>query len=263
MEIDEMDFDYKLIKKEVTSSWSRCLKENMNRYIVNSIRKENKINQFSNKTKVSFKKTYLKINQTIKTKHCLLLINKDKVIEELVGDIHFKNKLIKNNIDIGTSFSEKHIGTNAVYLAEKIKKPVYILPGHHFCKPLNKWYSLAYPILKDNQIHGYVNLINIVGISEEITCLIDLLSNNLSLRLRSNYRDNNKESLEELSYNQKYILKKLANGFTEKELAKDMHLSKSTIKYHKKVLFKYFKVSSKIELVIKAIKIGLLSFKEV
>lgn len=264
MGIDDMYFDYKLIKREVTSSWSRCLKENKKRYVLNdNMKKENNTNQISKDLRDIFINTSTKLNQIIKSKHCLLLVNKEKIIEELLGDIHFKNKLIKNGINIGSSFAEKYTGTNAVDLAEKMMKPAYILPGHHFCKPLNSWYSLAYPIKIYNQTFGYVNLISEISISKEVVCLIDLFSKNLSLRFNESKKENNKISLNDLSYNQNYILKKLAVGFTEKELAKDMHLSKSTVKYHKKILFNKFKVSSKIELVIKAIKIGLLTFEEV
>ncbi len=266
MKIDNMYFDYKLIKKEVTSSWSRCLKENKKRYILKDkiFYEKDKSDDFSVEIKEYFLEVSEKLNQSIKLKHCLLLVNEDEVIEELLGDIHFKNNLTTQGINIGTSLKEKHSGTNAVQLSAKINKPVYILPGHHYCKPLNSWYSLAYPITKNDEIFGFVNLISKDSISEEIICLMDLFSNNLSLKLNNKHKlENNKDKINDISGNQKYILKKLAKGYTERALAKDMHLSKNTVKYHKKILFNKLDVSSKIELVMKAIKIGMLSFEEV
>jgi len=266
MEIDNMCFDYKLIKKEVTSSWSRCLKENKKRYVLKNkhFHAKNKSDDFSVEMKEYFTEVSDKLKQSIKLKHCLLLVNEQKTIEELIGDIHFKSDLKTKGINIGTSLKEKYSGTNAVQLAAKINKPVYILPGHHYCKPLNSWYSLAYPIKNNKKIIGFVNLISKDAISDQIICMMDLFSNNLSLKTNNKQKlKNNKDKINDLSYNQEYILKKLAKGYTERSLAKDMHLSKNTVKYHKKILFNKLDVSSKIELVMKAIKIGILSFEEV
>lgn len=265
MKIENMYFDYKLIKEEVTSSWSRCLKENKKRYILKDdfFHKQNKLDEFSFEIKEYFAEMSDKLKQSIKLKYCLLLVNKEKTIEKLVGDINFKNDLKTKGINIGTSLKEKYSGTNAVQLAAKINKPVYMLPGHHFCKPLNSLYSLAYPIKNNEEINGFINLISKDGISEQIIYLMELFSSNISLKSNNKHKLKNNDKINDLSCNQRYILKKLANGYTERALAEDMHLSKSTVKYHKKILFNKLDVTSKIELVIKAMKIGLLSFEEV
>ncbi len=267
MDSKNLYFDYNLIKEEVTSSWSRCLKDNRNRIIDHSQLTNFQNNQekyINNSIKSYFQKQVSEINQKIKPEFCFFLINHNYIIEQVSCGFNLKLKMEQRGIKKGFSFSEECSGTNAVFLAGKLKKPVHILPGHHFCKPLNSWHSIAYPIIVKQQLMGFINLISKAKIKSEIICLAELLVNNLKLKIVAiNKKEPKLNYSNKLSDKQFYILKKIANGLTEKALASDLNLSTSTIKYHKKKLFKFFNADSNIEMVVKAFKKGLLSFNEV
>jgi len=259
-----MYFDYNLIKEEVTSSWTRCLKHNKSRYInpKTFISKDKKLYYMEKDIKRYFLKKVKTINERLDTNYSFFLINNKFVIEEIGANFSEINKLNREGIGKGFSFSEEFSGTNAVFLAGKLKKPVHILPGHHFCRPLNGWYSIATPIMKEETIYGYINVIHKDLIPNEIICLSNLLVDNIQLKI-PNKTKHEKSKNKKLTEKQIYILKKLAKGLTDKALARELHLSKSTIRYHKKKLFLLFKAHSTVEMIVKAFKYGFLTFEEV
>lgn len=260
-----MYFDYKLIKEEVTSSWTRCLKHKKSRYIKprSYINEDEKINYIDKSIKKYFLKKVQTINNRLEPNYNFFLINNNFIIEEVAAGFPENNKLKKEGITKGFSFTEKSSGTNAVFLAGKLKKPVHILPGHHFCKPLNGWYSIANPIMKNDKIYGYINVIHKKLIKNEIICLSNLLVDNIQLKIYNRPSGDSKLNNKELTEKQNIILKKIAKGLTDKALARELHLSKSTIQYHKKKLFLIFKAHSKVEMIVKAFKYGFLNFDEV
>ncbi len=261
-----MYFDYNQIKEEVTSSWSRCLKYNRKREIDTTHLREfpTKNKYIDNSIKKYFKIKVGEVNNKLEEPPCFFLVNKNFVIEAISADFNKKIKLEQVGIEEGFSFSEEKSGTNAVFLAGKLEKPVHILPGHHFCKPLNSWHSIAYPIIIKEDIYGYLNIVSQIKIKNEIICLTELLVNNLELKISNKNCESKDISYHKnLSDKQFYILKKIAHGLTERALASDLNLSKSTIKYHKKKLFNFFNADSNIEMVVKAFQKGFLTFNEV
>lgn len=261
-----MYFDYNHIKEEVTSSWSRCLRYNRKREIDTTVLRESTPNKkyIDNSIKKYFKIKVEEINNRLEENPCFFLVNKDFIVEEISTDFNKKIKLEQIGIKKGFSFSDEKAGTNAVFLAGKLKEPVHILPGHHFCKPLNSWHSIAYPILIKQETYGFLNIVDQIKIKKEIICLAELLVNNIELNISNkNFGDNKLSYQKKLSDKQFYILKKIAQGLTEKAIARDLNLSKSTIKYHKKKLFNFFNADSNIEMVVKAFKKGFLTFNEV
>lgn len=260
-----MYFDYKLIKEEVTSSWTRCLKHKKSRYIKSEtyINEDQNTNYIDKEVKKYFLEKVKNINKRLDFNYSFFLINNKFIIEEIATEFTENNKLKKEGIQKGFSFSEETSGTNAVFLAGKLKKPVHILPGHHFCRPLNGWYSIATPIMSGEKIYGFINVIHKELIRNEIICLSNLLVDNIQLKISNKKTklknmDNNK-----LTEKQNVILRKLAKGLTDKALARELHLSKSTIQYHKKKLFLLFKAHSTVEMIVKAFKYGFLTFEEV
>lgn len=260
-----MYFDYNLIKEEVTASWTRCLKNKKSRNInPETIINEDKNSYYmDNKIKKHFFKKVKIINERLDPNYCFFLINNKFVVEEIAAGFSEINKLKRAGIQKGFSFSEEFSGTNAVFLAGKLKKPVHILPGHHFCKPLNGWYSVATPIMKEERVYGFINVVHKDLIPNEIICLSNLLVDNIQLKI-ANKKLNFKSSYnKKLTEKQIFILKQLAKGLTDRALAKELHLSKSTIQYHKKKLFLLFKAHSTVEMIVKAFKYGFLTFEEV
>jgi transcriptional regulator of acetoin/glycerol metabolism len=260
-----MYLDYKLIKEEVTSSWTRCLKHKKSRYIKpeTTINEDKNIYYMDEYIRKYFLKKVENINQRLDHNYSFFLINNKFIIEEIAAGFSESNKFKKEGVQRGFSFSEEFSGTNAVFLAGKLKKPVHILPGHHFCRPLNKWYSVATPIMKGKIIYGFINLIHKDLIRNEIICLNNLLVENIEQKIANKKLDPRNKNSKELTEKQYFILKKLAKGLTDKALAKELHLSNSTIQYHKKKLFLLFKAHSTVEMIVKAFKYGSLTFEEV
>lgn len=268
LNMEKMYFDYNQIKKEVTSSWARCLRQNKNRKLDIKNKTNNKNTSFKREIKGSLRKYFLKmikeINQKLITDSCFFLINRHYIIEEVVADNKIITKLKDQGIRKGFCFSEKNSGTNAVFLSKKLKRPVYMLPGHHYCCPLNYWYSISYPIIIENKIYSFLNVVSEDIIDNDIICAVELLVDNIQLKLTnqkepSEFNFRNKK----LSDKQISILKMIASGWTEQAVARNLNLSKSTVKYHKKKLFNFFNARSNIEVVLKAIKNGFLTLNEV
>lgn len=259
-----MYFDYKLIKEEVTSSWTRCLKHKKSRYIKSGtyINEDQNSNYIEKEVKKYFLEKVTNINKRLDSNYSFFLINNEFIIEEIAAGF-YENKLKKAGIQKGFSFSEEFSGTNAVFLAGKLKKPVHILPGHHFCSPLNGWYSIATPIMKDERVYGFINVIHKELIRNEIVCLSNLLIDNIELKISNKKTKLKNMDNKKLTEKQNVILKNLAKGLTDKALAQKLHLSKSTIQYHKKKLFLLFKSHSTVEMIVKAFKYGFLTFEEV
>lgn len=265
MDINKWDFDYKEIKNEVTTSWSRCIEYKTKRVVNKNLSKQKNKTAYLDKQDnlLKYCKDYFsEIIDKIDQKVCFFLVNENLDIVEIIVDPTVKNILEKYGIKKGFSFIEKEAGTNAVYLAEKTKNPISILPGHHYCKPFNSFYSIAFPLMIKENILGYINIMSRDIIKNEVICLCKIFKDNLKLKI--DYQLLNKSNkFNNLTEKQLYLIKNMANGYTEKTIAKELHLSISTIKYHKKKLFNIFHANSKLEIVIKAFKNGLLSFEEV
>ncbi|WP_408955351.1 helix-turn-helix transcriptional regulator [Natroniella sp. ANB-PHB2] len=67
----------------------------------------------------------------------------------------------------------------------------------------------------------------------------------------------------ELSVKQIKVLKNLCRGLTTKEIANKLHCSKSTVKYHKRIIFEKLNVNSTPEMIVEAIKVGLICIEEI
>ncbi|MCF8008873.1 MAG: LuxR C-terminal-related transcriptional regulator [Halanaerobiales bacterium] len=265
MDINKWDFDYKEIKKEVTTSWSRCIKYKTKRVVNNNSYKQNNESAYLDEQAglLNYCNNYFsEIIDKIDQKVCFFLVNENLNLLEIIVEPNIENILEKYKIKRGFSFIEKEAGTNAVYLAQKTRKPISILPGHHYCKPFNSFYSIAFPLMIKENILGYINIISRNIIKKEVICLCKIFQDNLKLKI--DYKLLNKNNkFNNLTEKQLYLIKNMANGYTEKVIANELHLSISTIKYHKRKLFNIFHASSKLEIVIKAFKNGLLSFEEV
>jgi len=67
----------------------------------------------------------------------------------------------------------------------------------------------------------------------------------------------------DLSVIQFKILKSLVQGLKEKEIAENMHLSLSSIKYHKKQVYKILEVDNINKVIVKAIKCGIVDLDNI
>ena len=73
----------------------------------------------------------------------------------------------------------------------------------------------------------------------------------------------NNQMKKQLTPKQQEVLQLLACGLTEKQVAKDIHCSSNTIKYHKRQIFERLKVCSTTEAIVKSIKLGIMQMEEI
>ena len=85
--------------------------------------------------------------------------------------------------------------------------------------------------------------------------LTPLLNSNLS------DRDNYKDKLNELTRREYDVLKLLAEGYFNKEIASTLNISERTVKNHVSNIFKKIGVSDRTQAAVFAIKNGLAEFK--
>ena len=97
-----------------------------------------------------------------------ILTDENGCILNVIGD----EKILKEAFDIkmipGASMDEAHIGTNAMSLVLKGKKPVQISGEDHYIKAYHKWTCSAAPILDENKnligvldLTGYFDSVNL------------------------------------------------------------------------------------------------------
>lgn len=165
-----------------------------------------------------------------------------------------QNKLFK--LLPGVSLAEESCGSNAVNLALRLRKWVYIEPKHHFCDIFNDWYCFAIPLITAEGVKGCLAL-SLVGRrpQKEMIGITKLLASNIMKELH--YACSTSPIRAFLTEQQVYILELFAQGLTSAAVASEMLLSQNTIKYHRRQIFKALAVQSIAEAVAKAAKMGL------
>lgn len=89
----------------------------------------------------------------------MLLTSAEGVIIEREGDAKSLMLADSQQLVVGSNWSEKNCGTNAVGTALSIKRPVRIIAREHYCKMVNVWGCAAVPIkdLRDGKIIGILD----------------------------------------------------------------------------------------------------------
>ncbi len=185
---------------------------------------------------------------------CLfLLVDRDMIILDIITENNGISKLKP-----GFSLDEKNAGTNAVCLAKKLKSPVYIKPDQNYCKFLEKMYCFTEPLILENNLNGFINISTISKpIKKESIAIVKLLKKYLLKEYKSKKEQQQHKDIL-LNSKQTLILKCLARGMTAREISREIHLSTSTIKYHKKNLYKKLNANSVGTALLKAVKYDLI-----
>jgi|LSQX01.3.fsa_nt_gb DNA-binding CsgD family transcriptional regulator len=196
----------------------------------------------------------------------IILVDKNGIIIQETGGKNIKEHAKKSFIDIGLSFDQAVSGTNAIYLAHKLKRSVYTIPEHHYCDFLKQWYLFAIPLQVNRKIEGFLVAASFKKpINQDRALIASLLEYMVSNEFR---QDRSKRSIMEegevtLTARQLDILRLLANGKTDMSVAIEMGLSIGTVRYHKTNIFKKLKVDCCTLAIIKALKLQLISLDSI
>ncbi len=255
--------NYTQFQKEILNSWKRCLEEGILKDITGaSIYLEDNVLNDKKKNNALildiFRDCVSKVNIFIKCDYCFLLTDVQRILLEKREKS--KKKCIVN-ISEGAYLTEESCGTNAVDIALRIKKPVYIQAQHQYGSLFQGMHFYAVPIW------GNGNMISCIAVISpaqhkinELMGITNLLTYQISSEFRNKYRNNERagEDVITLSEKQLIILKLICAGNTDKALAVETGLSFGTIKYHKRNIFKKLNAGCSTEAIAKAIKLGLL-----
>jgi transcriptional regulator of acetoin/glycerol metabolism len=99
--------------------------------------------------------------------HLIAFCNHNGEILYLDGDSPLIQKAEEINFVLGTSWSELHVGTNAMGTSLAIGTPMQVFAGEHFCQPVHNWVCSASPI-KDPATKKVLGAINLTGIWDVI-----------------------------------------------------------------------------------------------
>ncbi len=189
--------------------------------------------------------------------YCFLVLNEELTILDVFfprwinisGHYTFK-KFLKS----GVSFCIKSVGTNAAFIAKQSNTSVYLEPQFHYCNVLRECHEYCVPIW-DGYKKSYVSLIRVGHpISSALKGFADLLANNMCCNIYTQGIYGTKKDLtKKLTQQHKLILKRIAQGMTDEQIAHELEISLSTVRFHTHNIFKIFNVGTRMEAVIKAI----------
>lgn len=80
------------------------------------------------------------------TQSIVLLTDRNGVIIDTVGDIATLDRARENHLDLGGTWTEKAIGTNAIGTALYMGQAVTIHGCEHFCEEIQRWNCAATPV---------------------------------------------------------------------------------------------------------------------
>lgn len=170
---------------------------------------------------------------------------------------NYFNEKEKGTVHIeGLDFSEKSCGTNAISLSMETNGQVELKKEGHFNEKFKQWSCYAFPLYIEKDIIGYLNIASIkTKLKCEFKIIFELVANQILNELK---KENTKEkSL--LTRTQIDIIKKVSEGYTEKRIAYELHLSQDTIKYHKRRIYNKLNVQSSSQAVMECCRLGILS----
>ena len=155
-------------------------------------------------------------------------------------------------INKGDFFSEKSCGTNAISLAKELRSKVHLKGSDHYCYLFQDWGCIAAPIIVNKEKIAFLDLSVLKReIKEKAKMIFDLLYQAIKLEI-----SRLAIGVEEVDLNQKEkrVLKLAAKGYSIREIAKQMMLSSSTIKYYRKNISKKLGAENITHAVVKVLK---------
>ncbi|GAB6100219.1 hypothetical protein JCM16358_20980 [Halanaerocella petrolearia] len=258
------------VKEKVLLSLGRCSRENLPTDItkpkIRLAKSRLKDRLKENKLLISaFDDNIKKVAKFIDDDYLFLLTDFNGILLKVVTGKNIQ-QLVANSINKGVSFSEESSGTNAISLAMDLKEQIYLAPEHHYCDFLQDWYCFALPLYLNRDIIGYLDVSTIrFELKKELMGIALLLRDNIIKDLESHKKVvslQQENSKRKVANKQIKVLKFLAQGLTEQEVARKISCSISTIKYHKKKIFDYLDACCTREAIIKALQKEIIDLTE-
>lgn len=208
----------------------------------------------------AFQSSVKRISGLVTGNSLFLLTDPEGVLLEETGNKQIQHQGKKSMIETGMFFTEESSGTNAIAIALRLRQPVYLLPEHHYCDFLKKWYCFAAPLCIDKKVVGCLDVSTIEqSMKRELIAIVKLLADRIieeRKEIAEEMQGLNSEL--ELTDNQVVVLQLLARGLTEEAVAKEMCLSLDTVKYHKKKIFWKLDAKNSRDAIAKALKFKLI-----
>ncbi len=175
-------------------------------------------------------------------------------------------KIERTGIKIGMSFAERALGTNAIALSIKLKKPVYTTPLHHYCDLLREVYFYSVPLEVKKREIGYLA---VCSLNEPVKVELGVIADLTAYRIINELKSSNISSILPdkkdclLNKKQLAILRLIAMGVPDKTIALEEGITINTVKYHKKSIYKKLGVECSAQAVIKCLKLNLMSIDDI
>jgi len=214
----------------------------------------------------AFMETYEQFNFLFKENLLFLLFDPEGILINKRTDKYNFEKEYLSWAELGGDFKEESGGTNAVSLALETGNQVYLEPRENYCSFLQDWHSFVSSVRIKEKLLGFIGAYRLEKGLVEKDINRELMRNVILLRekVEKNYIKYNSDLTQvDLTEKQRKILKSLSKGLTEKKIASNLYCSNSTIKYHKKEIFKELDVNSTIEAVVKAIKLKIINLENI
>ncbi|MFW6029833.1 MAG: LuxR C-terminal-related transcriptional regulator [Halanaerobiales bacterium] len=250
----------KSLQKTIRKSWEESKKQNIMPDIdkpLIKVRKGKLKHSLKKNQKLIdvFKSSVQNLLKTIKNEYLFVLTDPGLMVLAYTKS----DSTILETLELGMSFSEKSVGTNAISLAKNINKAVYIKPEDHYLFFLKEWYCFALPLQVDEKIIGYLDISTVnKELKSEIIQIVDFLVKDII----KDYRRRCLKDDIKLSKKQRQVLNYIVKGYTEQATAIEMGISRNGVKYHKKKLYKKLEANCLAEAVIKASEYNLLELED-
>lgn len=195
-----------------------------------------------------------------------ILTDVNKHTLKIEGNKKLVKQAQKSLITLGLNFEETNCGTNAINLSMMLNRIFYTLPEQHFCEFLQDWYIFSIPIIINTKIEGSLSLISKENcINQEYASIIKLMAYKISNEIvkRKNEHISILGSNISITKRQLEILKLLAKGNTDMSIALELGIKIGTVRFHKTNIFKAFNAESSIQVIVKALKLGIISLKDI
>lgn len=184
----------------------------------------------------------------------------------VIDIMYFHDMHNEKKFEIGMSFKEDKIGTNAVALSMALDRPVKMMPEEHYGNILYESYEYCIPLYTDGNTVGYLDFITrdkysfdrMVDVAHVFKFCTYLTSPN-SFKVSSL----NSFNTELLSSRQTQVLVNMAKGMTEYAISKELGVSEDTVRFHKRNIFDKLNVNCTVQAVVKAIKYKYISLSDI
>lgn len=138
------------IRADVLHSWQRSSAHQISRFKRAPVLGEDELltqRALSRRLRISAQKAMDRAGRLLDgTENILLLCDRTGVVVDAAGDRRTLARGRENHLNIGGTWSEDAIGTNAIGTALHLGRPALIREAEHFCEEIQRWSCAATPV---------------------------------------------------------------------------------------------------------------------